>query len=385
MSVVTSLQALSRYAKALLFTPWLLLRFILDVCFCILPWTRPIKKWSLNAAARVRIVRLVLQYWSLTQSGNYLNLWQGRERNRFEVILPAPSTTYRGPLSDAQIRPDTLGMTWTPSRLPPAKLVHRGITVALHFHGGGFVIGNGRDEDTGYLAQTLIKHMGCTHVCTPQYRLASGRNGRFPAPVQDALTVYLELLQKKGIPASQIVLSGDSAGANIAIGLLRYISEHGKEDDIPLPGAVTIWSPWVDVNAAFHQDMTKSQYYKTDYLCREFGLWGASSITGHGIIDPLDAYVSPLNHPFELSTHIPVFVHAGDGEILYDDIRNFVDRYKKFGWQIHLAVSENCPHDILLLGSVMGFSNEAEGAAEEARILLSEATTMVLQYPAKAK
>ncbi|RSL89811.1 hypothetical protein CEP52_014802 [Fusarium oligoseptatum] len=330
------LKALFTYIYVLLYSPWLLSHFGLDITLC-------------------------------------------REKNRFEVVVPRSPKLYRGVLSDIAIQPAQLGMNWTPARPPPPKLVRLNMIVALHFHGGAFVIGNGRDEDTGYLARYLIQQTGCTHVCTPQYRLSSSEGGRFPAPLQDALTAYLCLIKTKGIPASQIILSGDSAGANIALGLLRYIHEYGQQDEIPFPRAVTLWSPWVDVSAALEQDMTRSPNYKTDYLIKQFGQWGALTISESGIFDPSGPYLSPLRHPFKPDVSIPTFVNAGGNEVLYHDIKDFCERYQKHGWMIHLHISEHCPHDILLLGPRIGFGAEAEKAAEHARDFLTEAAGINLR------
>ncbi|KAH6842194.1 hypothetical protein B0I37DRAFT_345149 [Chaetomium sp. MPI-CAGE-AT-0009] len=367
------------YCYTILATPFLLAHFTLDILLALFPWTRPIKGWSLNQAARMRVVRLVLLYWSRLRWGDRLTLKPGGERNRFEVMRPGSPKLYTGALSDSVIQPETIGTTWTPARPPPPALIRPELTVVLHFHGGGFAIGNGRDEDTGYLARTLIQHMGCKIVCTPQYRLSSGSNGRFPAPVQDALTAYLWLLHEKGIPAHQIVFSGDSAGGNIALGLLRYIHEHGAELDIPAPAAVALWSPWGDVAAAINQDMRQSPNYKTDYLNKEFGYWGATSVSGN--IDPSGPYLSPLHHTFRPPmAGMPMFLHGGDREVLWDDIQALAERYGDIGWKVHLAVSKQCPHDILLLGSRLGFEKEAEEAAKEARNTSAKAQVSLTRY-----
>ncbi len=367
------------YVCALLYTPWLLLHFFFDTTCYILPFARPSRQWSLNQAVRMRVVRLLLLYWSLTESGDLLHLEQGREKNRFEVAAPRSQKLYRGPLDDRTVQPAQLGMTWTPARPPPPSLVKADMVVALHFHGGAFVIGNGRDDDTGLLAKSLTRHTGFTHVCTPQYRLSSSKGGHFPAPLQDALTAYCWLTKVKRIPPKQIVLSGDSAGANLALALLRYIQEYGKDDEIPFPKAVMLWSPWVDVSAALEQDMTLSPNYKTDYLNKEFALWGIETISAKGAIDPAGPYLSPLKNPFRLDISLPVFVNAGGGEILCDDIREFCERYEKHGWNVHLDISQDCPHDILLLSDRAGFGAEANVAAEHARIFLSQAAGLNLR------
>ncbi|KAF4450378.1 hypothetical protein F53441_6502 [Fusarium austroafricanum] len=376
---MSSLKTTILYIYAFIITPWLLSRFLFDISLCLIPWFRPSKKWTLNQAVRVRVVRLLLLYWSLTKSGDKMRLDQGREKNRFEVVAPRSPKLYRGILQDYLVQPGQLGMTWTPSRPPPAAIVSDRITVALHFHGGGFVIGNGRDEDTGYLAKTLVKHMGCTHVCTPNYRLSSSKNGHFPAPLQDALTAYLHLTKTRGIPASQIVLSGDSAGANLALALVRYIHEYGQQDEIPFPRAMTLWSPWVDVAGALEQDATQSPNYKTDYLNMHFARWGAATVSGSGATDPAGPYLSPLRNPFQLEKPLPLYVNAGGSEVLCDDIQNFCIRYIKHGWPIRLDISVGCPHDILLLGDRIGFTAEAEKAAKHARSFLNQSAGLNLR------
>ncbi|KAL6866350.1 hypothetical protein ACO1O0_002458 [Amphichorda felina] len=380
MALITFLRAL----RVILYTPWLLSRFVFDVLFCILPWTRPAREWSLNQAIRVRAVRLVLLYWSLLKTGDHLPLNPGKERNRFAIIQPAPSKLYQGPLQDPVVRPQPVGATWTPARPPPPAVVGPNMTVALHFHGGAFVIGDGRDHDAGFTARTLIRHMGCTHVCSPQYRLSSHRGCHFPSQLQDAVTSYVYLLRERRIPARQIVFSGDSAGGNLALGLLRYIHEHGRELDLPAPGAVTLWSPWVDVSAALLQDMRMSPHYKTDYLNADFGRWGAVTITNGGAIDPANPYLSPLHHPFRLegddsNRNVPMYINGGDREVLSDDIRAFAKAYGGLGWDVHLCMSRGCPHDAILLGDRMGFGREAEEAAREAREFLLRASTLYLR------
>jgi acetyl esterase/lipase len=380
MGLLSPIKKLFLWLYIILYTPLLLLGVAFDTTFYIIPWARPSSKWSINQAVRMRVVKFLLLHWSLTKAGERLHLGQGREKNRFEVAAPRSPKLYRGPLLDRFIQPAQVGMTWTPARPPPPSLIRPDLIVALHFHGGAYVIGNGRDEDTGLLAQSLFRHAGFTHVCTPQYRLSSSKGGHFPAPLQDALTAYLFLIKTKGISAEQIVLSGDSAGANLALALLRYINEHGKQDELPLPKAVMLWSPWVDVSAAIEQDMSLSPNYKTDYLNKQFGRWGADTISDRGRISPASPYLSPLRHPFELERSLPTFVHAGGAEVLCDDIKDFCEKYRKVGWNAHLHVSDYCPHDLLLLGERIGFGVEANLAAEEARKFLSQAGVKLRSY-----
>jgi len=362
-------------------TPVLLSHYVFDIICCFIPWLRPSRLWSFNKAVRVRTIRLLLLYMSLFSAGGKLKLKPGREKDRFEIIQSKSDRLYRGPLKDKEIQPQTIGATWTPSRPTAAAIKDPKTTVTLHFHGGAYVIGDGRDHDTGFLAKTLVKHLGCRYVCTPQYRLSSSKGGQFPAALQDALTSYLHLVKEMGIPGSQIILSGDSAGGNIVLGLLRYIHEYGKELELPAPAAALLWSPWVDVKAGMDVtlDISESPYYKTDYLNAEFARWGARTVTNYGRIDPAHPYLSPLRDPFILDgVNIPMFVHTGDHEVLSDDNRAFAEAFAKRGWPIHLCVSKGCPHDILLLGTRMGFHREAEEATRDARKFLAGCSALHL-------
>ena len=110
---------------------------------------------------------------------------------------------------------------------------------------GAYVIGDGRQDDCGFAAKTLLQHTSATHVLCPQYRLASNPGGRFPSQLQDAITSLLYLIEELKVPASQITLSGDSAGGNLCLALLRYIADNPKAA-VPSPGCAFLWSPWVD-------------------------------------------------------------------------------------------------------------------------------------------
>lgn len=371
---------MASFLYILIATPFLLGGYFLDIIRCLTPGGRPLKGWTLNQAVRVRTVRLLLVYWALALAGDRLTLKPGRERNRFEVYHPK-SKSYTGPLDDPKIQPETMGATWAPERPSPSTVKSQKSTVVLHFHGGAYVIGDGRDHDTGYLAKTLVRHMGCTHVCTPQYRLSSHNGGQFPAALQDALTSYLHLVKEMGIPASQIILSGDSAGGNIVLGLLRYISEYGQELSIPAPAAVALWSPWTDVSAALDvtTDITKSPNYVSDYLSAEFARWGGHAITAYGSVDPSGPYLSPLQHPFTMNNNkIPMFINGGDGEVLCDEIKTFSKTFEQQSWPVHLLISKRCPHDILLLGPRLGFHKDAEAAVRDAKAFFSSTTALHL-------
>jgi acetyl esterase/lipase len=152
---------------------------------------------------------------------------------------------YKGPLrSNVDVKPVMIGATWYPEPLTRGSDYSHD-KVILHIHGGAFVLSDGRPPESGQFARRLLKHTTATHAIFPQYRLSrlpvSKTSDAFPAALQDSLTSYLYLVNDLKILPKDIVLSGDSAGANLCIALLRYIKDYGTELNIPNPSACLLW------------------------------------------------------------------------------------------------------------------------------------------------
>ena len=99
-------------------------------------------------------------------------------------------------------------------------------------------------------------------ICSTSYRLSP--QNPFPAPILDVLVTYASLLYPpagsahKAVPASKIVLSGDSAGAMLVFALTKFLLEHrklhsepsvlfhGKVISLPLPAGIVTTSGWCD-------------------------------------------------------------------------------------------------------------------------------------------
>lgn len=107
----------------------------------------------------------------------------------------------------------------------------------LHAYGGGFISGS-PDEDmivSAPLASMSVARIVCPYYClSPEYQ--------FPLPQQDMMTVYQALLD--AVPAAQLVVVGDSAGGNQALGLLARARASG----LPMPRCAALLSPWIDLS-----------------------------------------------------------------------------------------------------------------------------------------
>src|SRR5207244_9263165 len=87
--------------------------------------------------------------------------------------------------------------------------------VLLFFHGGGYCSGS---IVSHCRMVTEAGRAAGTRTLAIAYRLAPEHP--FPAAYDDALTAW-RFLQNQGIPAERIAFGGDSAGAGLAVGLIR--------------------------------------------------------------------------------------------------------------------------------------------------------------------
>lgn len=332
---------------------------------------RPSPKWTLRQTLMVQLVKSFVKVQSFVRPHLQLSLQPGKEGDRFALVRLAPANLYVGPLDDPVVKPRSIGGTWSP-RVPKTARTSEpeSLTVCLHFHGGAYVIGTGRDADAAFIQKILRNHVGCTHVFLPQYRLADGKENRFPAQLQDALSSYVYLIHELGIPASRIVVSGDSAGGNLALSLLRYLHDYGTQLELPWPGAVLLWSPWTDITVgASHAQITANSNFSTDYLPSGFPLWGHDDYTANGHIKATDPYVSPgYNAGFHIQS--PVWMQTGGREMLYNDNLRFYELFKQAGTQLEWSVFGECPHDIILIGDKLGWEKEAKEAGEQANVFI---------------
>jgi acetyl esterase/lipase len=318
---------------------------------------RPNPKWTLRQTLMNNLMRAFLYHSAVVRAKTPLKLEPGSEGERFIQIPPVEDQHLRGILDDNTVRPITTGGTWYPT--PPPN-DYKGKLI-LHFHGGGYAIGEGRAADAGYAGKTLTENTA-PYALFVQYRLASNDQGRFPAALQDALSSYTYLLSQ-GYVAENIVLSGDSAGGHVALSLLRYLSTENVS--ISPPRALLLWSPAIDLEAAKDpKAVNQSKFYATDYLDGTFSSWGASRFTaGLDLSDSaLRAYVVQLGYPFRAAS--PIWICVGSSEILGPEGLRVGEELQKEGCVVETHTIPHAPHDVVFVGNILGFESEAVQAAK---------------------
>jgi monoterpene epsilon-lactone hydrolase len=219
---------------------------------------RPAVSWQARLAA------WVLRHRVKPRLGDFRDL--DRIRAVFGTRMPSP----RG----VRYRSDSLGAV--PGEWVEAASVQAPRATLLYLHGGGFV---GCSPRTHRPLTAALARRGF-RVYVPAYRLAPEHP--FPAAPDDVQRVWQAL--RAAVPG-RLVVAGESAGGNLALGLALALRDGGQA----LPDALALFSPALDLSggsASFTLNAERDAMFRGDCLAnlRDFYLAGA---------DPAELRASP--------------------------------------------------------------------------------------------
>lgn len=216
----------------------------------------------------------------------------------------------------------------------------------LYLHGGAYVEGSPRSH-TALAGNLGAQAQAVTWL--PHYRLAPEHP--CPAAIDDALGAYRELLAQ-GIPATRIVIAGDSAGGGLALATACAIRDSG----LPQPAALALLSPWLDLS---HSGASAQARAAVEPMLNLRWLEWAAGLYA-GARPRTQAQVSPLFA--DLAGLPPMLVHVGDDEILLDDSVRLAQRARAAGVDCGLRVFPRLWH---VFQAQAGLIPEADESLQE--------------------
>ncbi len=235
-------------------------------------------------------------------------------------------------------------------RLEPPEA---GDDVLLYLHGGGY--GGGSARSHSELAARLARAAGATAVL-PEYRLAPEHP--FPAALDDAVASCRTLTRELDGDASRLLAAGDSAGGGLAVAMCCVLREAGE----PLPRAISLLSPWLDLTCT---SPSWDERFEGDPVLDHSLREAAERYLGGA--DPRDPLCSPLFA--DLAGLPPILIQVGTHEILYDDAVSFAEEASRAGVEVELEIG----HDLIHVWPIFPITPEA--VASTARIGRFFATT----------
>ncbi|UZJ55049.1 hypothetical protein CBS101457_004369 [Exobasidium rhododendri] len=152
-----------------------------------------------------------------------------------------------------------------PVEVQRSNMASRSATTLLYLHGGGFSLGS-----VAFYAEALLRlrakisaleaedinedNFADARCVAVEYDLSPA--AKFPVPLLQCLRCYAHLIEVENVDPASICVAGDSAGGNLAMGLLLCLDGQVKGEELfaerdwselPMPGKALLISPWVDL------------------------------------------------------------------------------------------------------------------------------------------
>jgi salicylate hydroxylase len=217
--------------------------------------------------------------------------------------------------------------------------------VVLHLHGGGFAFGSA--ECSVEYAERLAGAIGGRCLAL-DYRLAPEHP--FPAALDDAIAAYRHLLGE-GYDASDIFISGESAGGGLAVSLAMSLRDCG----LPKAAGLILLSPFIDCTLA--SESIRNFEGKDPIIDRDILTYMATSyFQTHAPFDPL---ISPIYG--DLSKLPPMLIQAAQSEVLVDDAKRLASAAQQTGTSVHLQLYPERLH----IFSLFPFLDSSQKALKE--------------------
>ena len=191
----------------------------------------------------------------------------------------------------------------------------------------------------------------------------------YPTQLRQAVECLRYLIQTTGRPPRDITLGGDSAGGNLAIGVLSHLAHpHPEIAALHLPTklhAALLLSPWCSFNT--HTPAFESNAEKDCFNGRALSRWSSAFL---GSESPFagDFYNEPVLAPaswWEDTVHVidEVFIWAGGNEILLDGIEEFAKRFTRGfggkGGRVNTVVTPNAAHIEMVMELLLGYEGDS--------------------------
>ena len=215
---------------------------------------------------------------------------------------------------DVRVQPERIGNVPVEWYYP--KTQSRAQTCMVYLHGGAYVAGSISTHRAMLMHWAKIMQVA---ICSVEYRLAPEH--RFPAGLDDAMTVY-QTLHARGFKASDMVIGGDSAGGGLALATLLRLRDEGVE----LPAGACLIAPWTNLAESEENGLRRMKERKEGWLTPNLRIYGIEYAGTESLSHP---YVSPQFG--EMHGLPPLCIHIGENEFLFEDAQRVTDKARAAG------------------------------------------------------
>jgi len=251
------------------------------------------------------------------------NLEQYRRdvRAGFDGYVQAALEAFRGEIKDIEVA----GISC--KQLTPEHWSNLEGRCIQYAYGGGYVSGSCYED---LIIAAPLAQLCEARIVMVDYRLSPEHP--YPAPQQDMRQVYPELLTQYG--AARLVVCGESAGANQALGLMQHVRDLG----LALPRCAALFSPWCDLN-----NQGDSHIFNDGRDPTLGNLWTDIAANWHANGQALDdPGISPLYG--DMRDLPPCIITTGSRDLLLSQCLRLAQKMRAAGVTCDLRVNEGMWH-----------------------------------------
>ncbi|MEX0839529.1 MAG: alpha/beta hydrolase [Parvibaculum sp.] len=308
-------------------------------------WRRPRAEASWQARFWIGLMHLVngaLRRSVGVGSAKPFNVASARRRAKFleNAIAMVPPHTLFGEAADAPVAGE-----WV--EVAGAAASDRTL---LYVHGGSFILE--RSDVHNALIARICKETGARAFIV-DYRLAPEHP--FPAGIEDVKAAYRWLIDSGTDPA-RLGIVADSAGGGLVLSALVALRDEG----VPMPGAMALLGPWVDLTLSGDSILGNMQNEAMVSTLEGISICTRLYLQGHMAGDPA---ASPLFA--DLKGLPPTLIHVGAPEMLRDDATRLATRMREAGTRAWCDVYPRMPHVWHRLGPLLPETRRSIGEIGE--------------------
>lgn len=212
----------------------------------------------------------------------------------------------------------------------PATGAAKADGVLLWIHGGGYVVGDARQD--GELCSDLVAALGIV-VVSVNYRLAPEHP--FPVALNDVLAAW-DWVQERSGAGTRIAVGGSSAGGGLAVCLTQRLMDRGGA----VPDAQWLFAPMLDDRTAANRALDALKNPIHDNVANEDGWRSYLGVEPGGDVPP---YAVGARRE-DLTGTPPTYIVVGDIDLFHDEDASYVDRLQAAGAEAVLHEAPGLPH-----------------------------------------
>ncbi len=206
----------------------------------------------------------------------------------------------------------------------------------LYIPGGGFILPPSKRQKS--MIQRLSQATSC-EITMGTHRLAPEHP--FPAAPQDIAAKYARMLET-GIPASNIFLAADTAGASVGLGAIQLLKDAGEE----LPAGIILFSPWCDLSLSGWSYITRSMTSQSPFRMETAAFCARLYLKEIPATNPLASAIFA-----DLKGWPPILIHTSENDLHFDDAIRLAEKGRDCGCTVTVNYWDSPRHHLERLSS----------------------------------